>query len=137
MRLHVANAAAGILSGIRINRITDREVKAILVDDYLRLRRIVKDADEERRELVEKFQADWADELDAVESFRREDRPVVGHDAYLEAERDANRAIAAIFDREVDAGIRPVPMDSVLSSFADEELTLEQIAVLRESGIAG
>lgn len=135
MKANLINALAGLLSGVKINKISDKEVKATLVNDYLHLRRIVKKIEEDRNEIVEKFQKDWADELAAVESFRREKKPVVGHDAYLEAERDANRAIAALFEEDVETRLKAVPMDEFLDALGEDELTLEQIALLTEGGI--
>ena len=137
MNIATINMIVGILSGMKLNRITDKDVKATLVGDYLHLRKFVKEAEADRQALVEKFQQDWADELDDVESFRKDGRPVVGHDAYLEAERDANGAISAIFSREVEVDIKPVPMDGFLASCDGEELTIEQLAFLEESGIIG
>lgn len=135
MKLQTINAIAGILSGMKINKINDKAVKTALVNDYLHLRKFVKDADEERKELVEKFQKDWADELGAVEAYRRENKPVEGHDAYLEAERDANKTIAEIFDREVETMVKAVPTEAFLAACDKEELTLEQIALLQEAGV--
>ena len=135
MTIATANLLVGILAGMKLNRIEDKGVKSALVEDYLRLRRIVKEADADRNALVEKFQSDWADELDAVEAFRRDGQPVVGHDAYLEAETDANRAISDIFSREVEVEVNPVQMDSFLASCGAEELTFEQLAVLQEAGV--
>lgn len=135
MKANLINALAGLLSGIKINKISDKEVKTTLANDYLHLRRIVKKIEEDRNEIVEKFQQDWADELAAVESFRRDKKPVVGHDAYLEAERDANRAIAALFEEEVETRLKAVPMDAFLDALSEDELTLEQIALLTEGGI--
>ena len=132
MKIAEINIAVSILAGIKINRITDKRVKACLVNDYLHLRKFVKEAEAERQDLVDKFQQDWADELAEVEAFRRGGKPVVGHDAYLEAEKDANKAISDIFSREVEVDIKPVPMDDFTTAIGDEELTLEQLAFLQE-----
>lgn len=135
MKLSTVNILAGILSGIKINKIVDKNVKATLVNDYIYLRKFAKEADEQRRELTEKFQADWAEELEAVQAFRRDNKPVVGHKEYLEAEADANKAIQDIFSTEVEVKVKPVKMEAFLSACGGEELTFEQIAVLSESGI--
>ena len=135
MKLSTLNIIAGILSGMKLNKISDKEVKTALVNDYLHIRRFVKDAEEQRKELVEKFQADWRDELSAVEEFRREGKPVVGHKEYLEAEADANKAVQDIFAAEVDASPKAVPIDAFLAACDGEELTLEQLAILEEGGI--
>lgn len=135
MKLSTINVIAGVLSGMKINKITDKEVKTALVNNYLHLRKFVKEADEERKELVEKFQKDWGDELAAVEAFRKDGKPVVGHDAYLDAERDANMAIAEIFDREVETHIKPVPSEAFISACDLEELSLEQIALFQDAGV--
>ena len=135
MKLATINMLVSILGGIKLNKILDKRVKTTLVNDYLHLRKFVKEGEEERLDLVEKFQADWADELDDVEALRRAGKKVVGHDAYLDAENDANKAISAIFSREVVVGIKPVPIDDFMASCGGEELTLEQLAFLQESGL--
>ena len=135
MKISTINIISGILSGMKINKIANKDVKTTLVNDYLHLRRFIKKANDDRNELVEKFQADWKEELDAVEAFRRENKPVEGHDAYLQAEKDANEAITAIFSEEVDTSLKAVPMDDFLAACGGEELTLEQIAILQENGV--
>lgn len=135
MRLSTVNIIAGILSGIKINKISDKVVKSTLVNDYLYLRKFVKEADEQRRELTEKFQSDWAEELEAVNAFRMEGKPVVGHKEYLDAELDANKAIQDIFAAEVEVAVKAVKMDAFLAACGNEELTFEQIAILQENGL--
>ena len=133
MKISTASSAASILSGIRLNRISDRDAKAALLKDYLALRKAAKGAEEDKNEIIRKFQEDWADELAAVQSFREKNRPVIGHLDYLEAEKDANKAISAIFSAEVDIDLVPVKMDAV-ADFS-EDITLEQIAFLQEVGL--
>jgi len=135
MTIATINMIVGILAGMKLNKISDKKVKTTLVNDYLHLRKHVKETEADRKELVDKFQSDWADELDAVEAFRRENKPVVGHDAYLDAERDANKAISGLFEREVEVDIKSIPMDEFMASCGAEELTLEQLAFLQEVGI--
>lgn len=135
MKLADINVLVGILAGMKINRITDKKVKTALLNDYLRLRPHFKKANEDTGEIRKKFQEDWADELDAVQAFRDKRKPVVGHDAYLDAEKDANKAISDLFSAEVEVDIKSVPMDDFMASCGGEELTFEQIAFLQESGI--
>lgn len=133
MKISTASTAASILSGIRLNRITDKDAKAALLKDYLALRRAAKEADADKDEIIRKFQEDWADELRAVQSFREKNRPVIGHLDYLEAEKDANKAISAIFSADVEIDLSPVEISAV-ADFS-EDITLEQIAFLQECGI--
>ena len=135
MTIATINMLVGILAGMKLNKISDKKVKSALVDDYLHLRRFVKEAEADRKELVDKFQEDWADELDEVETFRRENKPVIGHDAYLEAEKDANKAISGLFTKEVDVDIKSIPMNDFMAFCASEDLTIEQLAFLQENGI--
>ena len=135
MKLATINMLVSILGGIKLNKILDKKVKTTLVNDYLHLRKFVKEGEAERQDLVDKFQADWADELDDVETLRRAGKKVVGHDAYLDAEKDANKAISDIFSSEVEVDIKPVAIDDFMASCAGEELTLEQLAFLQESGL--
>jgi len=135
MTIATINVLVGILAGMKLNKISDKKVKTALVNDYLHLRRFAKEADADRKELVDKFQSDWTDELDEVEAFRRENKPVVGHDSYLEAEKDANKAISDLFTKEVEVDIQPVPMNDFMAHCGADELTLEQLAFLQENGV--
>lgn len=135
MTIATINMLVSILGGMKLNKITDKRVKASLVNDYLHLRKFAKEAETDRQELVEKFQSDWEDELPQVEAFRQDGKPVVGHDAYLEAEKDANKAISGLFTRDVEVDIKSIPMNDFMASCGAEELTIEQVAFLQESGI--
>ena len=135
MTIATINMLVTILGGMKLNKISDKKVKTSLVNNYLHLRRFVKDTENDRKELVEKFQSDWADELDEVEAFRRENKPVVGHDSYLEAEKDANKAISDLFTKEVEVDIKSIPMVDFMTACGAEELTLEQLAFLQENGV--
>ena len=97
-----------ILGGIKINRIEDKEAKSALLKNFLALRKVAKEAEADRNEIVRKFQEDWADEIPAIEKFRKAGEPVIGHLDYLEAERDANKAIVEIFANEVEVEIEPI-----------------------------
>ena len=84
MKTSVANAIAVLLSGVKINKIEDKDAKAALLKDYIALRRVVKDAEEAKGEIIRKFQEDWAEVLPAVQAFRDKNEVVVGYDDYLE-----------------------------------------------------
>ena len=135
MKLSEVNVVVGILAGMKINRIADKKTKTALLKDYLALRPHFKKANEDVEEIRTKFQQDWDDELDAVQAFRDKRRPVVGHDAYLEAEDDANKSIADIYAVDAEVDIKAVSMDDFLANCGGEDLTLEQVAFLEEVGI--
>ena len=100
LKLYIIDQIARILAGVKINRMEDKAAKSALMQDYLALRKVLKPAREDKDEIVSKFQEDWKDELAAVVKYRREEKPVVGHREYLDAEKDANKAISDIFDRD-------------------------------------
>ena len=133
MKIADINVVVGILSGVKINRIADKEAKAALLKDYLALRKVAKEAEDEKNEIIRKFQEDWADVLPAIQAFRDKNIPVVGHDDYLDAEKDANKAILDLFDAKVDVDLSPAKTESIMD-FSDD-ITLEQIAFLQECGI--
>lgn len=133
LKRNIIIALAEILAGMKINKVVLKGPKQALMMDYLALRKEVKKAEADREEIVRKFQDDWAEELPKVESFRRQGKPVVGHLDYLEAEKDANKAISDIFSQEVDIDLAPVEMDDLEA--VSEDITLEQIAFLQENGI--
>jgi len=133
MTIATINAIAQLLSGVKINKIEDKEAKAALLKDYLAIRKVVKDADDAKNELIRKFQEDWAEVLPAVQAFRDRNETVVGYDDYLEAEKDANKAIQDIYAGDVDIDLSPVKMEAIMDF--SEDITLEQIAFLQECGI--
>lgn len=133
LKRNIIIALAEILAGMKINKVVLKGPKQALMMDYLALRNEVKKAEADREEIVRKFQDDWAEELPKVESFRRQGKPVVGHLDYLEAEKDANKAISDIFSQEVDIDLTAVPIDAL--DAVSEDITLEQIALLQENGI--
>ena len=45
MTIATINALVGILAGMKLNKISDKNVKTALVNNYLHLRRFVKDAE--------------------------------------------------------------------------------------------
>ena len=132
VKIETIVALAEILAGLKVSRIPGPDSRRTLLEDYATLRRVVKTAEADKAELVSKFQTDWADEIPAVESFRREGKPVAGHAEYLEAEKDANKAIQALFSQEVEVCLIPVKL-SALDGIQD--LTLNQSALLMENGI--
>ena len=135
MKLTIANAIAGILSGMKINKISDKEIKAVLIKDYLQLKKVLKEAEEEKQELVTKFQSDWQSDIFQVAALRKDNKPIEGHDEYLEAENDANKEIGRIFNRDAEVELVPVELDKFVSAIGDEDLTIETVSFLQDNGI--
>lgn len=122
-----------ILVASRINRIADKEVKDALLKEYLEIHKIAEAAKADQNEISRKFNADWREEATAVAKYRNAGKPVVGHLDFLDAERDAEKAIQDLLKAEVDIDITAVPMDEIMA--VSEDITLGQIAMLQEYGI--
>ena len=122
-----------ILVASRINRIADKEVKDALLKEYLEIHKIAEAAKADQNEISRKFNADWREEATAMAKYRNAGKPVVGHLDFLDAERDAEKAIQDILKAEVDIDITPAPMDDIMA--VSEDITLGQIAMLQEYGI--
>lgn len=137
MKLTNNNAIAitNILSGMKLNKITDKAVKNALVWDYIALRKVARDANADTQEVITKFQDDWKEAIIPVRTLREADKPIVGYDEYLDAEKDANATIAAILEKETDVDIRPVGLERFLNAIDDDELSFEQVAVLKDFGL--
>ena len=104
-----------------------------MLKDYLAIRKEARRAEAERDEIIRKFQDDWKDEIPAISKFRAEGKPVLGHLDYLEAEKDANKAICDLLSQEVEIDLAPARMDAI-SAFS-EDITLEALAFLMDNGI--
>lgn len=132
LKLYIIDQLAGILqSGVSISKMEDKKAKRDLMDDYIALRKLCKVALEDREEIIRKFQTDWGDELAEVEALRKTGK-VEGHEAYLQAEKDAQEALTDLFAREVEVDIIPVKKEAVADFFVGN---LEQWAVLLDNGI--
>lgn len=135
MTFIIVNAIANILSGIKLNKIPDKDTKEILVKDYLLLKKLVKEVEEEKQDIISKFQSDFQDEIQEVDALRQENKPVEGHEEYLEAENDAIKMINDAYARDVEVSLTSVELDKFLAAAGEEALTLETIAFLQENGV--
>jgi len=133
LKLYVINQIAGILAGVKINRMEDKAAKSALMQDYLDLRKVLKPAQEDKDEIVRKFQEDWKEEFFIVERLINANQPVIGHEGYIKAKSDAERAIQDLFGKEVEVALTAVPFDA-LDRVCDD-ITLEQVAFLQDNGI--
>lgn len=135
MKLSVVNTVVGILSGMKLNRISDKEVKNALVFDYLNLRKEMKEINSYTQEIVNKFQEDWKDTIAIIRKLRQDNEPIEGYEEYLSSEQDANETIAEYLNGETDVEIKTVSVDAFVNSLGDEELSFEQIAFLQDCGL--
>lgn len=133
VKLYIIDQIAGILAGVKINRMEDKDAKYALMQDYLALHKACKDAHADKDEIARKFQEDWKEEFFTVERLIKANQPVIGHEEYLNAKSDAERAIQDLFGKEVEVDLSAVPFDA-LDRVCDD-LTLEQVALLQENGI--
>ena len=124
-----------ILAGIKLCKISNSDIKSGILMSYLALRKIVKDVEADKQELVMKFQEDWKEERNAVIELRKKKQPVEGHDDYLKAVDETNLILQKMDETEMEASIKPVKMDKFVASIPGEEINLEQIAILVDCGI--
>lgn len=135
MTFVVVNAVVNILSGIKLNKIPDKDTKEILVKDYLLLKKLVKEVEGEKQDIISKFQSDFQDEIQEVDALRQKNEPVEGHEEYLEAEKDAIKMINDAYAKDVEVSLTSVELDKFLAAAGEEALTLETISFLQENGV--
>lgn len=135
MKISKINNIVGILGGIGITKLPDKQVKTTILNDYLYLRKFIREAEDESSEVSKKFREDWGEEMDVVETMIAKNEPVIGHAEYVDAKKDAEKILRDIMDRDVDIEIKSIQMDDFMNACKNENLTLEQIAFLQEVGI--
>lgn len=135
MQAIIIDAIVNILSGIKINKISDKEVKTALVKDYLLLKKAVQKAKDTKTELETKFRADWGDEVFEVAELRSKKQPLTGHEKFLEAEADTIKMINEAFAEDIDVKITTFDLDVFIAAVGEEALTLETIAFLQDNGV--
>ena len=135
MKYFEIKAIVDILAGIKLCKIPDSDIKNGILMSYLALRKIVKDVEADKQELVMKFQEDWKEERNAVIELRKKKQPVEGHDDYLKAIDETNLILQKMDETKMEVSIEPVKMDKFVASIPGEEINLEQIAILVDCGI--
>lgn len=119
MKLSTAKIIGDILLAIRINRISDKEIKGTLTKDYLEIRRAIKDTDFDRDELAKKFRKDWADEISKTDKS----------ESFYKAKEDTENTINEMYNKEVEITLSPVPAETLFDAdLWGDDVTLGQIA---------
>lgn len=131
MKLSTAKVIGDILLAMKINRIADKDAKAVLTKDFLAVRKAVKGADDDSEALATKFRDDWADEMGKTEKSAE----------YKKAEAEANMTLFAIYDKEADIELHSVKAELLYNpDLWGENDTFGQIAnsveLLMKNGIA-
>ena len=120
---------------IPVNKVKDDVVRNTLIFDYRKLRKVSREIEEERTDLVEKFQGDFAAEMEEVRALRQKgevisaaSRPDLA--AFLKAEAKLNRDVREMFREEVSLDLNRVSVDDFIKAVKDGEYTFEDIAAL-------
>ena len=130
-KIDVQNAV-NALGRVPVNRVKNDQIRNTLIHDYRKLRRVSREIEQERADLVEKFREDFADEMLDVQVLRESGRPVTDHDEFLRAEASMNRLIQKMFQEEVaeDLELVTVSMEDFAKAVKDGEYTFEDVAAL-------
>lgn len=128
---------SSILGGIKLNKLTDKEVKLGLIKDHLALRKLANEILDDQNAIIMKFQEDWGDEFREVSALRKDGSDITGHEDYFKAEEEANTLLAELQAAEVDVDIITVDMEQFISALTDDDITLEHVAFLADNGIIG
>lgn len=124
--------AVNAFGRIPVNKVKNDQIRSTLIYDYRKLRRVSREIEQERSDIIEKFRDDFADEMLDVHVLKESGRPVVDHDEFLRAEASMNRLIQKMFQEEVteDLELVTVTMDDFEKAVKDGEYTFEDLAAL-------
>ena len=124
--------AVNAFGRIPVNKVKNDKIRSTLIFDYRRLRKVSREIEQERSDLVEKFRDDFAEDLLDVQVLRESGKPVTDHDEFLRAEASMNRTIQKMFQEEVteDLELVTVTMDDFEKAVKDGEYTFEDLAAL-------
>ena len=131
MNLATAKVVGDILVALRINRIQDKDAKLALTRVFVSVRKALRSVEADRKEIADKFHADWADEIGSKEKSY----------AYLKAEAEANEAVREMYNRDAGLVLEKVPAELLLDpELWGEDDTLGQISnsvdFLVDAGVA-
>lgn len=118
MKLSNAKVISEILLAMKINRLQDKEVKAVLMKDYLAIRKAVKEVNGDCEEIARKFREDWAEELVKTDKS----------DVFKKAQEETNAAIVELYEREEEIDLTAVPSELLFDAeLWGEDNTIGQI----------
>lgn len=122
--------AVNALGRVTVNKVKNDVVRNTLIYDYRRLRKASREIEQERADLLEKFRADFADEVLEVAALRDAMKPVTDHKEFLAAEAEANRQIKVLFQEGIELDLAKVSVEDFVKAVRDGEYTLEDLAAL-------
>ena len=131
MKKYDIMVAANALAGIQLNKIKDDKLKFTLVANFRKLRSAAKAIEEEQKTIAEKFQSDFAGEIDIVQQLRAAGLPVNDHNDFLKAEKDTQKCIQDLLQEDAEPiDIQRVDLESLVKALKDTDLTMASIASL-------
>lgn len=136
MKLADINAIAGVLSGMKINKVADKETKAELGKTYLAVRKALRPFERDRDDLVEKFRSDWHEVINAIVSGGK------GGEDFVKANEELNETVRMMLEEgTAEVAFSPVKSDYLYApELWGENITLgeisEVIAFLVKHGVA-
>ena len=124
--------AVNAFGRIPVNKVKNDQIRCTLTHDYRKLRRVSREIEQDRQDLVEKFREDFAEEMLDVQVLRESGRPVTDHDEFLRAEASMNRLIQKMFQEEVEEDLElvKVGIDDFIKAVRDGDYTFEDVAAL-------
>lgn len=130
-KIDVQNAV-NAFGRIPVNKVKNDQIRYTLTHDYRKLRRVSREIEQERSDIIEKFRDDFADEMLDVHVLKESGRPVVDHDEFLRAEASMNRLIQKMFQEEVEEDLElvKVGIDDFVKAVRDGDYTFEDVAAL-------
>lgn len=128
-KIDVQNAV-NAFGRIAVSRVKDEKIRSTLIYDYRNLRKASRTIDQERSDLVDKFQSDFAEEVHEVAALRNAGQSVAGHMEFLVAESKMNTLMKGLFREEIDVDLQRIALDDFVRAVKDGEYTFEDLAVL-------
>lgn len=129
-KIDVQNAV-NAFGRIAVNRVKDDRIRNTLIYDYRQLRKVSREIDQERSDVIEKLQGDYSEEFHEVAALRNAGQPVAGHMEFLVAESQMNTLLKDLFREEIEVpGLQRIALDDFVRAVKDGEYTFEDLAVL-------
>ena len=120
-------AAVNAINKIPVSKVTDKEVRYALIDDYLLLRKTAREIDAERSELIDKFREEWPAEV-ATPQIQSGRVSAELEAAQVRLDEDLTRLSNASI--EVN-GLKAIERSAFCSALGDDvDITFDDIAAL-------
>lgn len=137
------------LSGIKVSKITDKEVRAAIISNHLQMYRVAQEHDEDVKEIQKKLFEGKGEEINALNDLRTKYQNekdeakkaeivkiiVDNHAEILELEKEFQNAVGEKLKEEKELNLKKVAQDAFIDACVEAEVDITPADLVELDGL--